>query len=268
MNTKLMWRITATTTFVVALVVNGLAGSTTLLNGWNTAAVSGAYPTLFTPAGYTFAIWGVIYALVLGYFLYQFGLFGKATKDKEQAINVITPYVAVLSVVNAVWIFAWQYTVMWLAVLLIIVMLALLARINETLRFLEYSPREYALLRAPFSVYYGWLTVATIANICVWLVSVKWDAWGVDPVAWLITILWIATAIGVTAMLRNKDWIYGLVFIWAYIGILLSREQQDVSVVTNLALLITVLAFTSGYVLSVSVRKPGLFAKLFKRQNA
>lgn len=264
MNKRFLWRLAAVFSFAVMLVINGLAGSTTVLGGWNTAAVSAAYPTLFTPAGYTFAIWGVIYALLVGHLVYQFGGFGKVSGEKQKAINTITPLFVLLSCVNIAWIFAWQYSVMWLAVMLIVGMLALLARINETLRSLEYSPREYAWLRAPFSIYYGWLTVATVANICVWLVSVNWDAWGVDPVAWLITILWVAAAIGVTAILRNKDWAYGLVFVWAYIGILLSNEQLSVSVVVSLAFLVAVFAAVSGYVFALPPQKAQGWRRLFK----
>lgn len=248
MNKRLIGRLAAVFSFAAMLVVNGLAGSTTVLNGWNTADVSAAYPTLFTPAGYTFAIWGVIYALLIGYLVYQFGGFGKVSGEKQKAIDAITPQFVLLSLVNMVWIFVWQYAVMWLAVLLIVVMLWLLARINEILRSLEYSPREYTLLRVPFSVYYGWLTVATVANICVWLVSVEWGAWGVDPVTWLVTILWVAAAIGVTAILRNRDWAYGLVFVWAYLGILLSSTEFSTVVVVSLVGLIGVIAATCGYV--------------------
>lgn len=265
MKKTTLWRVGAALAFAIALTVNGLAGSTTLLNGWNTAAVSEVYPTLFTPAGYTFAIWGLIYGLVILYVLYQFGVLGKVAGDKQKAIDAITPWFIALSLANTAWIFAWQYNVIWLALLLIIAMLVLLIRINETLRGLTYTKQEFLLLRTPFSVYYGWLTVATVANACVWLVSIGWDGWGVGAVAWLVTILWVAAAIGVAAVLRNKDWAYGLVFVWAYSGILLSREQQDVTVAVNLAFLIAVLAFASGYVLNTPEQKSRLFTRLFKR---
>lgn len=265
MNKKRIWRIAALLAFVVALVINAIAGSTTLLGGWNTAGVSAAYPSLFTPAGYTFAIWGVIYTLVIGYFLYQSGVITKVAKDKQEAIDTITPWVTVLSLVNTAWIFAWQYNIIWLSVLLIVGMLVTLIRINEQLRGLSYTNLEFVLLRAPFSVYYGWLTVATVANVSVWLVSISWDGWGVASSAWLVTILWVAAAIGVTAVLRNKDWPYGLVFIWAYIGILLSREWIEIGVVANLAFLITALGIVVGYVYAAPTEKKGWWQRLLKR---
>ena len=250
---KKMWRWIAAAVFAVMLVVNGLAGATTLLNGRDTAAVSEAYPTLFTPAGYVFAIWGVIYLLVIGYVLFQLGVFGKISSNKDKAITKLTPYFVTLSVVNAVWIFAWQYNVIWLAVLLILTMLVMLVKINEVLYKLDYTKREKWLMKYPFSIYFGWLTVATVANISVWLVSINWDAWGINPASWLIAIVWVAAFIGVAVALRNKDWLYSAVFVWAYVGIMVKNLsdgvdwQSESNVVLNLLFLVVVLSGVTGY---------------------
>ncbi len=250
---KKMWRWVAAAIFLVMFIINGIAGATTLLNGQNTADVSATYPTLFTPAGYVFAIWGVIYLLVFLYTLFQLGWLGKISGKKDKAITKLTPYFVALSVVNTVWIFAWQYNVIWLATLLIITMLVMLIKINEVLYKLDFSKREKWLMKYPFSVYFGWLTVATVANIAVWLVSVNWDGWGISPNSWLVGILWVAAAVGVVAALRNKDWLYGTVFVWAYAGILVKHLshgidwQNDSGVVLNLIFLIVALAGVTGY---------------------
>lgn len=207
--------------FAGALILNSLAGATTLLGGHDTAAVSAMYPTLFTPAGYTFAIWGVIYLLLIGYTAYQLGLIRpKKAKLKPAMIDAITPYFIASSVLNAVWIIAWQYEVLWLSVLLIGGMLYSLIRITEILKDKDYTMAEHILVRTPFSVYFGWITVATIADICVWLVSIKWDAWGIAPEAWTVGLLIVAALIGMAGMVRNRDCAYGAVFIWAFVGIL------------------------------------------------
>ena len=57
--------------FVLMLLVNGLAGSTTILGGKNTAQISDANPTLITPAGYVFSIWGIIYVLLGVFVVFQ-----------------------------------------------------------------------------------------------------------------------------------------------------------------------------------------------------
>ena len=255
--TKKAWRWTAALVFGVMLVFNGLAGGTTLLNGRNTAAVSDAYPTLFTPAGFTFAIWGVIYFLAIGFVLYQLGWLGKISGEKDKAITKITPYFVALSLANTAWTLAWQYDVIWLSVILTLTMLVMLVKITNILYKLNYTVREKWLMKMPFSIYFGWLTVATVANISVWLVSIQWDAWGVNPSSWLIAILWIAAAIGVTASLKNKDWLYSSVFLWAYTGILVKHLsaanawQNDSNVVANLLMLVVAFAGLTGYLYRV-----------------
>ena len=57
--------------FILTVIVNGLAGSTTILGGKVTADISNANPTLITPAGYVFAIWGVIYVLLGAFVVYH-----------------------------------------------------------------------------------------------------------------------------------------------------------------------------------------------------
>ncbi len=215
--------------FVATLVLNGLAGSTTLLNGQNTAAISDRNVSLFTPAGYTFAIWGVIYLLLGAYTLYQMGWLGKAKKSKlkVETIEAITPYFIATSVLNCIWILAWQYEILWLSVLLIIGMLYSLVRIEETLKDKEFTLRERMLVKNPFSIYFGWITVATIANICTWLVSIKWDAFGLSPVFWTVSLLIVGAFVGLAGMIRNTNCAYGAVFMWAYMGILVKHVSDN-----------------------------------------
>ena len=215
--------------FAATLVLNSLAGSTTLLNGQNTAAISDKNVNLFTPAGYTFAIWGVIYLLLIAYTIYQLGWISKqkADKLKPETIEAITPYFIATSVLNCVWILAWQYEVLWLSVLLIVGMLHSLIRIEEVLKDKDMSVRERMLVKNPFSIYFGWITVATIANICTWLVSIKWDAWGLSPVFWTVSLLIIGAFVGLAGMLRNTNCAYGAVFIWAYLGILVKHVSDS-----------------------------------------
>ncbi|MCA9335895.1 tryptophan-rich sensory protein [Candidatus Saccharibacteria bacterium] len=226
-NTKR--RIIAAVAFVVMLMLNGLAGSTTLLNGQNTAAISDKNVNLFTPAGYTFAIWGIIYLMLGVYVAYQLGWIGssKRGKLKTETIEAITPYFIATSVLNCVWILAWQYEVLWLSVLLIIGMLYSLVKIEETLKDKDMTVGERVMVRNPFSLYFGWITVATIANICTWLVSIQWGAWGLPPVFWTCSLLIIGACIGLAGMIRNTNCLYGAVLIWAYLGIL-AKHVSDV----------------------------------------
>jgi hypothetical protein len=210
--------------FAGAMVLNGLAGSSTVLGGVNTAQVSDSFPSLFAPAGVTFAIWGVIYTLVIGFLAYTWGF--RRPKKSVLPAKVLSRVVRLATInllINSAWILAWQHKVMWLSVLLIASLLITLVLIVEALRPYALSGKEYALARLPFSIYFGWVTIATVANITIWLVSINWDGLGIRDGAWMVAILLVAAAIGLVTSLRNRDAAYLAVFVWAFAGILLKH---------------------------------------------
>lgn len=162
----------AAVTYVVMIAVNALANALPI-NGRTTGGVSDAYPNLFAPAGLTFSIWGVIYLLLGLHVLYQLGLFRSGgTSDRGALLNRVGLLFSATSVANVSWILAWHYDLIGLSTVLLATMLVLLIVITRTILRADLSPRERLLVRLPFSVYFGWITVATIANITVWLVSV------------------------------------------------------------------------------------------------
>ena len=83
------------------------------------------------------------------------------------------------------------------------------------------------ITRPAFSIYLGWISVATIANISAWLVSISWGGWGISPIAWTITMIVIATLLGTTMLLKYRDIFFNLVIIWALYGIMSKRLSVD-----------------------------------------
>lgn len=211
-------------TYVAMIAVNGLANALPL-NGRNTGEVSVAYPSLFTPAGITFAIWSVIYLLLGAHVLYQLGVFrdGPETPGQTALLNRVGVLFSISSLANTAWVFAWHYDYIPLSAVLLVTILVCLAAITLTLLNADLSRRERWLVRLPFSVYFGWSTVATVANITVLLVYWKWDRFGLAESTWAVIIVLVAMAIGTVTMLRNRDAAYGLVLIWAFGGILLRQ---------------------------------------------
>lgn len=218
------WRWFLVAAFAVTLVLNGLAGSTTVLGGVNTAYVSDSNANLFAPAGTTFAIWGVIYTLLIGFCAYVFGL-GRDKKSplKDAMLLKVTQLFTVNVLLNGAWILAWQYQVLWLSVLLMVGILTTLVMIANILRKVNLRGGEYVLAKLPFSVYFGWITVATIANVTTWLVSVNWDGFGVRDGVWTVVMLLVGAGIGIATAYRNVDWAYLTVFVWAFTGILVKH---------------------------------------------
>jgi len=204
-------KIIVTLTFLVMVIVNALANILPI-NGQNTGQVSDSYPNLFAPAGITFVIWGVIYLLLALYCFYQ--IFYYENKEKLVKVGIIF---SISCVANSVWIFSWHYNIIPLSMCLTLVMLVCLILITRTMK------NETFIVRVPFSVYFGWLTVATIANATVLLVYWDWNRFGISAEVWTIIIIIVGMLIGGITMLKYKDIAYGLVLIWAYIGILIKH---------------------------------------------
>lgn len=211
-------KIIASIVFVGMVVVNYLANSLPI-NNRSTGDISDAYPNLFAPTGLTFSIWGLIYLLLAGYLVYQFI---KSSKRKE-LFKKINPLFLGTSLANIAWIFAWHYDYIGLSVGIMAVLLILLIKIADVIRGEKFSLWEKVLIWTPFSIYFGWITVATIANITVFLVSINWNGFGVSDFIWTIIILIVGAIIGIWRMLKDRNIAYGLVLVWAYIGILIKH---------------------------------------------
>ena len=212
MNKKLL-KFFALAAYLVMVTVNALAMILPIA-GRQTGKVSDGYANLFAPAGYAFSIWGLIYTLLAIYIIYQL-------KQKEgELLSKVNGLFIVNALLNAAWIFAWHYDYIGLSVLLMFGILYTLIRLADIFRANKLSQKEAWLLRTPFSVYFGWITVATIANITVFLVSINWNRFGFSEVFWTIVILLVGAVIGSWRMWRDRSLPYGLVLVWAYGAIL------------------------------------------------
>ena len=210
---------------LVMFAVNAL--STLLpLNGVTPGEASARYPNLFVPAPYVFSIWGVIYLLVIAYLLYAFGLFRKKGEPANEALlrKVGIDFV-VTSVLNAAWLIAWHYGLLLLSIGIIVLYLLTLLSMQFMLTKEPLTKRERLFLRLPFSVYFGWLTVATIANATALFVAYGFGGLGISEAGWTIIILAVGAIIGIMTALRFHDPAYLAVFLWAYAGVLQNHLQ-------------------------------------------
>ncbi len=220
-------RILSAVAYVAMLVVNALANILPI-NGRTTGAVSDSYPNLFAPAGLTFAIWGLIYLLLAGYTLYQLGLFQKARSESKSKLfaDVDTFYIA-SSIANALWILSWHYDLLPLSMALMLVILGCLIGIVRRVSREPLAGKDYALVRLPFSVYFGWITVATIANATTLLVSLNWNRFGVSVSVWTVLVIVVGLILSLATILRYRDIAYGLVIVWAYAGIVIKHTSAS-----------------------------------------
>lgn len=238
-STLLKW--TNIIAFALTVLVNGLAGSTTILGGKLTAEISDANPTLITPAGYVFSIWGVIYIL-LGTFVVFQALPSQKEKNYHERIGWLFVFSSLL---NIAWLFLWQFEYLDLSVILMFLLLAALIAIYLRLNIGK-SPvplRERLAVHVPFSVYLGWITIASIANVTVTLVSVEWDGFGISQETWAFLIVIIALLITLLVVATRKDLAYGLVVVWALLGIAVKQSgDQNIVTTTEISAVVIVIA--------------------------
>jgi hypothetical protein len=239
--------------FVLTVIVNGIAGSTTLIGGQDTAAVSDKYPTLITPAGYVFAIWGIIYALLGIFVIYQ-----ALPKQRDSGFIEKIGWLFVLSsIINMAWLVVWQYEFLIVSVALIIAYLLSLIGIYLRLNIGKgkIGIKEKLAVHVPFSVYLGWLSIATIANISIYLVSVGWDGFGIATETWAVLIIAVALVLTMLMLGIRKDLAYALVVIWALVGISVNQTNATVVLATQVGAVIAAISTLAVAALLVIKRK-------------
>ena len=213
---KLKW--INTFAFTAMVVVNALANLLPI-GGYTTRQVSEAYPNLFTPAPFTFAIWGLIYLLMAVFVVYQWEVFdgGRYSARVREDIGL---WFAGNSVLNIAWIFFWHNKLIGLSVVCIAMLLFTLVMKQRRIRNVEGSLLQRAAAGAGFSVYYGWIIAATIANISVWLTQLGWNGFGLPDGFWTVIVLLAGAVIAFSVVIIGKNRIAGIAVMWAYAGIL------------------------------------------------
>lgn len=205
-------------TYLIMITLNALANILPI-NGRNTGEISDFYENLFAPAGITFSIWGLIYILLLGYSIYQLSYYTSKNEDNKKLILFISWIFSISSIANSFWILAWHFDLIFISLVLMIIILVSLILINLKLRKKQLTLMQQLLIRLPFNVYLGWITVAAVANVTTFLVSIEWNQFGIAEYIWTDVIILIAAIIGFIAALFYRSMAYGLVIIWAYVGI-------------------------------------------------
>ena len=202
--------------FALVIGVNVLS-NTLPINGQSMPEISARYPSPFTPAGYTFAIWGFIYLLLLGFVVYQ----ALPSRRDDARLAALRPWFQVNCVANASWLVAWHYDQLVLSFAIMLVLLTTLVAMYRLLidRIDQATAIEHVALYLPFSVYTGWITVATVANLSVLQTAWGLDNAGLDAVDWTLLKLALVGAVGATMVIARRDIPFGLVVAWAALGI-------------------------------------------------
>lgn len=238
-------KIFLTVTTALAIIVNVLANALPI-NGLTTAQLSDAIPVQFVPAGYVFAIWGVIYLGMIALVIYY--LF---TKSNTELLDKIAYPFTMGNLANATWIVLWHYKYVDLSVLVMIILLGSLIisylQLNQTAP--KFHSKRHLMVYIPVSIYLGWISVATIANIAADLTVNNWNGFGISTTTWTIIMLMVATILGNLMLILRGDLAYAAVLVWAFVGIYVKTTGATTygRAALAMAIILVVLSIVIGY---------------------
>lgn len=228
---------------VATIAFNALA-TTGRINGVMTNEVSDRFPTVVTPAGYAFTIWAVIYFGLIAFSIYQL-----LPSKLERFKNVRTLYI-ISCVLNCAWLYFWHRYSIGICVVLIFGLLATLALINIKLKN-GASVREAVFTKAPFGIYFGWVTAASIVNLVIYLkyidIQMSASSWNLLGAACLI----LATLIALAVRVKLRNFFYPLAVGWAVTGIALQQSGNTAVILTAALSLIVCLVLSISFVMDL-----------------
>ncbi len=209
-------QIAVVVSVVLTLIVNILANALPL-NGLNTGQISDRFTVYFVPAGYVFSIWGLIYIGLIAYAVYQ----ALPSQRENPRLRATGWWIVLGGLANSAWIFLWHYEQfpITIAAMLVLLITLIITYLKQEIQRTRISAAEKWAVHIPFSIYLGWITVATVANVTSLLDYLKWNGFGLSDVTWMWIVLAAVLVIAVLMNLTRRDIAYTLVILWALAGI-------------------------------------------------
>jgi len=256
--------------FIGTIVVNALANILPI-NGNTTGDLSDKYPNLFVPAGFTFSVWAVIYVLLGIFAIYHLILAFKQNAQNPPYIEKIGVFFFVSCLANIGWIFAWHYEILPLSLSMMLILLGCLIAIYLRLNIGKSgaTKTEKHIAHIPFSVYLGWITVATIANVTALLVDMNWGALGFSDQFWAVAVITVALVITILIIELRRDVFYSLVVDWALFGIFMKRLAANTPGGENVVLvsIVGMVVITTLILIQVATKRAYHLIKITSSQK-
>lgn len=231
---------------IVYLIVYGIM---LFLNYWSATDVGStadSQQSLIQPAGYAFSIWGVIY---LSIFLWIIRLFFIKTIERT-VYEKIKVWLILNFILNAAWILTFTADMIFLSTLIIAGLLFTLIMIYRSISAIRYNFFD----RFPFSLYFGWVTVATLVNIFTLAVSMGTkQILGLNEISWTNIMLVVATGLCIYISIKYLDWLYPLVFVWSFTGIAIENSNAVIIIIAGIGIVLQLAV--SGYAAYRSMKR-------------
>lgn len=246
-KTNALYSIINFTSIIAVIIVNGLANSLPI-NGIQTGEVSRKFETLFTPTGFTFSIWGIIYVGLLFFGFYGCKFYRKATIS---IVYKLKQSILTANILNISWILLWHHILIGPSVMVMLLLLFNLLFINLTIHTFRHKVKNksqyFWFVRLPYGIYLGWILVATIANISIYLTYIQWSGFGLLPQFWLAVVLITGCAISLFMFLKYRIIGLSIAVIWGYFGVaynLQFKGEDQILIFLTYALSILIFSVT------------------------
>lgn len=214
------------------------------VGGVTPAEISAMYPTLITPAGYAFSIWSLIYLGLIAFSIYQLTPLALSRFRNIRSLYILS------YALNCAWIYMWHHNRIAICMIIITCLLATLFVINLRLRSLA-GHRDYWLAKAPFSIYFGWVTAATLVNFAILLVYLDIQFTPATNTAVAVGLILIAGILAVSVRKFMGNYLYPLAVGWAVAAIGVKQSGQTAIVLTTAIVLIVCLIAALSFVVNL-----------------
>lgn len=249
---------------VSTIIINYLC-NTGKINGTTIGDRSDGINSLFTPAGYAFSIWGLIYLMLFAFAIFQGrSLFNKDKQD--DFVEKVGIWFIVSCIANCAWVFLWLYGYTGLSCLAMFLILFSLIQIilRNKMEIWDAPAQIIAFLWWPFVIYLGWISVASIANVSTYLLEIGWDGFGINPQTWTIIMILIAAGLNAFVIFNRAMREFAMVGVWALIAIAVKNWDVE-STIAYTALACAIVLFLMISYHGFINRKSNPFYLMLKR---
>lgn len=204
---------------VIAVIFFNYYLNTSGINGNTVGSISDKYDSLFTPAGYAFAIWGIIFLAILIQAIFLIVRAFQPEKD-QNPITQIGLGIFITNMLNIVWLFAWlhEYTSVSVVIMILLLITLLAVVVRTNMERWDAPLKIIFFIWWPICLYSGWIAVATIANISAWLAKTGWTG-GISETTWAAIMMIVATLLGLVMIYKRNMREFAMVVVWALVAI-------------------------------------------------